>query len=166
MYVREFSILIFVECCFEWIEVYSHLCNSFLTLIIHSALLNELSIYIFDSKIFFPPLHLVVGMSSPILTLSADRIFIRSFWICCYFRRYLLIYLFELYLLFLLCCFPSLSEHILMFFFCLSIFDYCRRFLICLYNLISHLGCKFLFFFYWGPWFFTDYFHSSIDKII
>ena len=162
----------------------SSICNSFSMLLIHSAFFfyYDLSVPIFCTKIFMPLSRPVIGMSSFILFLLADRMFFRcfqmSYFVCIIWFCLGIFLVFPLWLIpsnlslrvvsfVLIVLLFSSSEHLFMFFFYLSLFVSCRRFFICISNLISHRGFDFLFVFFRGtPIFFTDYFSSCIDYIV
>ena len=127
-------------------------------LFIHSAFFcNDPSIPILCSKTVLLPFHPVARLSLHFLSLLADRIFFRCFvwivWFCL-----------GIFLVFILS--PILSDSslqvvslvvVLLFSFCpnsyffyVIIFACCRRFLICVSNLISHPGLVILFMFFRG----------------
>ena len=163
----EFSNMVFLgECCSEWIEVFfafepsSSPYNSFSMFTRLDFLLWSLYVPIFCSKTVLLSSHSVVGMSSHLVSLLAGGIFFRCFGMSCFvcivwsfwssfFRQYLLIHLFDVYLLFSLCCFclPILA----FFFFCLL-----SNFLICVSSPISYPGFEFLFVFSKGTPFFSQ----------
>ena len=159
-----FPVCHFSRCCSEWIEITfqlsSSVCNFFPRCLYIQFFCYDLSVPIFCFKIVLLPSNSVAFVYSPP---TCQKNFLSLFWnvLFCLYWLVLSWYLFSLpslantfWFITSVCIFGSncvafllSSYHILMFFFYLSIFAYCRRFLICVSNLISHQGFDFLFVF-------------------